>query len=222
MSVIAACGGDDDGGGEEAGGGGEGGKPGGSIRSRMPSQPDFLDPASAYTVNAWEPMWLVYMPPLDVQARRGRGGHGGHPGPGGGAADGLRGRKDLRADLRKGLKYSDGYARSRPTTSSTRSSACSIQESGGSGVLPRHRGRRGLTRRPAKPEGDIKGIVADDQTGKVTINLTEPDGTFTNVLAMPTSRAWFPSDTPFKILTEDPPPGVGMYRSRSRCRTGSS
>src|SRR5918999_3572902 len=69
MSVIAACGDDDDDGG--GGGTGEGGKQGGSIRIGMTSQPDFLDPASAYTVNAWEALWLVYMPPLTY--RRGRG-----------------------------------------------------------------------------------------------------------------------------------------------------
>src|SRR5919112_1224479 len=56
-----------------------------------------------------------------------------------------------------------------------------------------------------------KGINADDKTGKITINLDAPDGSFTNVLAM-----WFvglvPGDTPCKNLTENPPPGVGPYK----------
>ena len=62
-----------------------------------------------------------------------------------------------------------------------------------------------------KCDGDISGITTDDKTGDITIKLTAPDGSFTNVLAM-----WFaglvPGDTPFKNLTEDPPPGVGPYK----------
>ena len=60
------------------------------------------------------------------------------------------------------------------------------------------------------PEADISGIETDDKTGEITITLAEPDASFSNVLAM-----WFaglvPGDTPFKNLTEDPPPGVGPY-----------
>ena len=60
------------------------------------------------------------------------------------------------------------------------------------------------------PEADISGIETDDKTGEITIKLTEADSSFSNVLAM-----WFagivPGDTPFKNLTEDPPPGVGPY-----------
>jgi peptide/nickel transport system substrate-binding protein len=58
---------------------------------------------------------------------------------------------------------------------------------------------------------DIPGVTTDDKTGKITIKLSEPDGSFQNVLAM-----WFtgivPGDTPFKNLTKDPPPGVGAYK----------
>ena len=61
-----------------------------------------------------------------------------------------------------------------------------------------------------KADGDISGITTDDETGEITIKLTEPDGSFPHVLAM-----WFaglvPGDTPFKNMTEDPPPGVGPY-----------
>ncbi len=60
------------------------------------------------------------------------------------------------------------------------------------------------------PEGDISGIETNDQTGEITIKLTEADSSFSNILAM-----WFagivPGDTPFKNLTEDPPPGVGPF-----------
>ncbi|MEK6229915.1 MAG: ABC transporter substrate-binding protein, partial [Actinomycetota bacterium] len=61
-----------------------------------------------------------------------------------------------------------------------------------------------------KENGDIKGIVTDDQSGKVTINLTEPDGTFLNVLATNFSGI-VPGDTSFEVLTKNPPPNVGPY-----------
>ena len=58
--VFAACGGDEGAAKKDD----EPGKTGGAVTIAQPSQPDFLDPASAYTVNAWEPLWLVYTPPL--------------------------------------------------------------------------------------------------------------------------------------------------------------
>ena len=47
---------------------------GGSITIAQTSQPDFLDPALAYTVNSWEPMWLVYTPPLTYKHAEGAEG----------------------------------------------------------------------------------------------------------------------------------------------------
>ena len=35
---------------------------GGEATLAQTSQPDFLDPALSYTVNGWEPMWIVYTP----------------------------------------------------------------------------------------------------------------------------------------------------------------
>ena len=63
---VAACGGDDD---SNAGTGG-GGKHGGSITIAQTSQPDSLDPALSYTVNGWEPLWLVYTPLLTYARTR--------------------------------------------------------------------------------------------------------------------------------------------------------
>src|ERR671915_1913646 len=73
MFVVAACGDDDD---DEGGGGGGGGeaRQGGSITIAQTSQPDYLDPALAYTVNAWEPMWLVYTPPVTYRRAEGQAG----------------------------------------------------------------------------------------------------------------------------------------------------
>ena len=67
--VAAACGSSSD---SSSGGGGE--KSGGSITISQTSQPDYLDPALSYTVNGWEPMWLVYTGLLTYKHAEGQEG----------------------------------------------------------------------------------------------------------------------------------------------------
>src|SRR5918992_1541535 len=106
MFVIAACGDDDDGG--DGGGGSGQARSGGSITISQTSQPDFLDPALMYTVNAIEPSWLVYTP-LITYPRTGTD-RDSELIPGLAeemptiSEDGLT----YELTLRKGLKYSDG------------------------------------------------------------------------------------------------------------------
>jgi peptide/nickel transport system substrate-binding protein len=211
MSVIAACGGDDDDGGGGGGGGGGGeAKNGGSITISQTSQPDFLDPALTYTVNGIEPGWLVYTPLL-TYPRTGDAEKDSLVVPG--LAEDMptisKDGKTYELTLRKGLKYSDGS----PVKASDFEHAVGRVlnlESGGSAFYLGINGAQDYID-AGKCDGDIKGIETDDATGKITINLDAPDGSFTNVLAM-----WFvglvPGDTPCKNLTEDPPPGVGPYK----------
>jgi peptide/nickel transport system substrate-binding protein len=210
MAAVAACGDDDDDGGDGGGGGGGGeAKQGGSITIAQTSQPDFLDPALGYTVNAIEPMWLVYTP-LITYPRTGDMEKDATLIPGLAQAmpkiseDGLT----YQLTLRKGLKYSDGS----PVKASDFEHAIARVlnlESGGSAFYLVIEGAQEYID-AGKCDGDISGIEADDKTGKITIKLSEPDGSFSHVLAM-----WFaglvPGDTPCKNLTEDPPPGVGPY-----------
>jgi peptide/nickel transport system substrate-binding protein len=210
MSVIAACGGDDDdGGGDGTGGGGEA-KKGGSITISQTSQPDFMDPALTYTVNGIEPLWLVYTPLLT------------YPRTGDDVKDSLvipglaedmptisNDGKTYELTLRKGLKYSDGSPVKASDFEHSVGRVLNL-ESGGSAFYLGITGAQDYVD-AGKCNGDIKGIEADDKTGKITINLDAPDGSFSNVLAM-----WFvglvPGDTPCKNLTENPPPGVGPYK----------
>jgi peptide/nickel transport system substrate-binding protein len=211
MSVIVACGGDDD----DGGGGGDGGssgaaKEGGSITISETSQPDFMDPALTYTVNGIEPLWLVYTPLLT------------YPRTGDDVKDSLvvpglaedmptisPDGKTYELTLRKGLKYSDGSPVKASDFEHTVGRVLNL-ESGGSAFYLGITGAQDYID-AGKCDGDIKGITADDKTGKITVNLDAPDGSFTNVLAM-----WFvglvPGDTPCKNLTENPPPGVGPYK----------
>jgi peptide/nickel transport system substrate-binding protein len=210
MSVIAACGGDDDDGDGTSGGGGGEAKNGGSITISETSQPDFMDPALTYTVNGIEPLWLVYTPLLT------------YPRTGDAVKDSLvvpglaedmptisKDGKTYELTLRKGLKYSDGSPVKASDFEHTVGRVLNL-ESGGSAFYLGITGAQDYID-AGKCDGDIKGIEADDKTGKITINLDAPDGSFTNVLAM-----WFvglvPGDTPCKNLTENPPPGVGPYK----------
>ena len=204
MLTIAACGGGDD---EESSGGG--GKEGGSITIGQTSQPDFLDPASAYTVNAWESQWLVYTPPLTY--RRGEGKEATEIIPG--LAEALPTISDdgktYEFTIRKNVKYSDGTPVKASDFEHTIKRVL-IQESGGSGFFLGIVGAEDFAD-AGKEDGDIPGITTDDKTGKVTIELTEPDGTFTNVLAT-NFAGMVPSGTSFEVLTKSPPPGVGPYK----------
>jgi peptide/nickel transport system substrate-binding protein len=206
LFVIAACGDDDDSG--DSGDGGGGGKSGGSVTISQTSQPDHLDPALTYTVNGIEPLWLVYTPLITYPHKPAPEGSELIPGLAEALPDVSADGKTYKLKLREGLKYSDGS----PVKASDFEHAIKRVlnlESGGSAFFLGIDGAQDYVD-AGKCEGDIKGIVTDDKTGDITINLTEPDGSFSHVLGM-----WFaapvPGDTPCKEMTKDPPPGVGAY-----------
>src|ERR687897_576372 len=206
MFVIAACGDDDDDGG--GGGGGGEAKKGGSITISQTSQPDYLDPALMYTVNAIEPSWLVYTPLLTYARVEGPEGSKLIPGLAEELPDISQDGLTYKLKLRDGLKYSDGKAVKASDFEHAIKRVLNLESGGSAFYLVIEGAQEYLD--AGKADGDISGIETDDQTGDITITLTEPDGSFTHVLSM-----WFaalvPGDTPFKNLTEDPPPGVGPY-----------
>jgi peptide/nickel transport system substrate-binding protein len=207
MSFVAACGGDDDDG--DGGGGGSGeAKSGGSVTISQTSQPDYLDPALMYTVNAIEPSWLVYTPLITYPRTGSDRDSSLIPGLAEEmptiSEDGLT----YELTLRKGLKYSDGSPVKAADFEHAIKRVLNL-ESGGSAFFLGIEGAQDYID-AGKCNGDIAGIETNDQSGNITINLSEPDGSFSHVLAM-----WFaalvPSDTPCRNLTEEPPPGVGPY-----------
>ena len=103
--TVSACGGDDD---EDDGEGGGGGKPGGSITISQTSQPDYLDPALAYTQNAIEVLWLVYTPLITYPRKEGEEGAQLIPGLAQELPKVSEDAKTYELKLRKGLRYSDG------------------------------------------------------------------------------------------------------------------
>jgi peptide/nickel transport system substrate-binding protein len=206
MSVMAACGDDDD----DGGGGGDGGgaRTGGSITVSLTSQPDYLDPAMSYTVNGWEPLSISYSRLLEYKRAEGQEGSQLIPGLAEEMPTISEDGTTYELTLRKGLKYSDGSPVKASDFEHTIKRVLNL-ESGGSAFYLVIEGAEEYVN-AGKPEADIPGIETNDQSGKITINLTAPDATFSNVLAMPFASL-VPGDTPFRILTEDPPPGVGMY-----------
>jgi peptide/nickel transport system substrate-binding protein len=201
--VMTGCGGGDDG----AGSGGDA-KRGGSITIAQTSQPDYLDPALSYTVNGWEPMWLVYTPPLTYRRAEGKEGTELIPGTADALPEVSEDGRTYTFRIREGIKYSNG----RPVRASDFEHTIKRvlnMESGGAAFYEGIVGAKEYEE-AGKPEGDISGIEADDATGEVTVKLEEADGTFNNVLAM-NFAGMVPSNTPFKNLSKDPPPGYGPY-----------
>ena len=208
LFVIAACGDDDDDGGGGGGGGGGEAKQGGSVTIAQTSQPDYLDPALSYTVNGWEPMWLVYTPPITYKRAEGEEGTELIPGVAQKLPEVSGDGKTVTFTIRKGLKFSDGTPLKASDFEHTIKRVLNL-ESGATGFFLIIEGAQEYID-AGKPDGDISGIETNDETGEVTIKLTGPDGTILNVLAMNFAGV-VPGDTPFENLSADPPPGIGPY-----------
>jgi peptide/nickel transport system substrate-binding protein len=211
---LAACGGDDDGGGASTDTGGSaasevGGKTGGKIITAYTSFPDFLDPALAYSQEAWQTLWTVYTPLLTYKHAAGAEGATLVPGLAEDMPDISADGKTYKLTLRSGLKYSDGSAVKASDFEHSIKRVLNLESGGSSFYL----GIVGAEKyvKAGKARADIPGIVTDDATGDITINLVKPDGRFPYILAMDFA-ALVPGNTPFENLTKNPPPGVGPYK----------
>ncbi len=209
---LAACGSDDD---DKADSGGAasdattGGKTGGSIRTAYTSFPDYLDPALSYTQEGWQSLWTVYTPLLTYKHAEGAEGATVVPGLAEEMPDISADGKSYKLKLRSGLKYSDGTAVKASDFEHSIKRVLNL-ESGGSSFYQGIVGAEDYLK-AGKASADIEGIVTDDATGDITINLAKPDGRFPYILTM-VFASLVPGDTPFKNMTKDPPPGVGPYK----------
>ena len=198
---LAACGGDDD------SGGGGGGKEGGEISGTVTSFPDYLDPQLSYTLEGWEGLWNTYVPLLTYAHGNGDETTKLVPGLAESMPEISPDGKTYTLTLRKGMKYSDGS----PIKASDFGYA--IQrlfdlDSGGSSF---YEGIVGAEDYADGKADTISGIKANDQTGEITIQLTEPSGTFPNELGL-MFAAPVPQSTPLdKDQTNTPPPSSGPF-----------
>jgi peptide/nickel transport system substrate-binding protein len=215
--TVAACGGGDDDGGSTStsasttsGGGGasaEGARQGGTATVLMGTAPDYLDPQLAYTTQAVEAHWISYTGLLTYRHEEGEAGTELIPG----LADALpRISEDglmYEFTLRRGLRYSDGTPVRATDYPYSIMRMIRVPWGGRSFVTNYVDGAQEYDEGRAD---SIRGITADDATGRITIRLREPYGAFANVLAFP-ALAFVPRGTPMRNLSSTPPPGVGPY-----------
>jgi peptide/nickel transport system substrate-binding protein len=201
---VAACGSSGNG---ASSGSSAGGKEGGRATVIMGTAPDFLDPAMGFTNESVEADWISYTPLVTERHAEGQAGTEIIPG----LADALpqvsADGKTYTMTLRKGLVYSDGTPVKASDFTHAIERAIKLNWGGKSFFTGYIAGASAYDTGKAKT---ISGIQADDATGKIVIKLTQPYGPFTYVLTFP-SAAPVPSSTPFKNLSNDPPPGVGPY-----------
>src|SRR5205085_6458402 len=111
--------------------------------------------------------------------------------------------------LRAGLRYSDGEPVRASDFEHAIERVLALASPGTSFFLGIDGAQQYVGRK--RHGGRLRGITTDDRTRAIAIRLTQPDGTFPNVLAM-VFAAPVPRSTPFSNRTASPPPGVGPYR----------
>ncbi|HEX3336403.1 MAG TPA: ABC transporter substrate-binding protein [Jatrophihabitans sp.] len=183
-------------------------KPGGTLQVVQGTAPDSLDPQFSYTTQGAEADDMVYTPLLQYAVKSGTAGTQLIPG----LADALptvsSDQKTYTLTLRSGLKYSDGTAVKASDFTHAIERACKISWGGKSFYTNYIAGAAAYDSGKAS---SISGIKTNDSTGQITITLTQPYGAFPNLLAFPSS-APIPSSTPMKVLSNNPPVGVGPYK----------
>src|SRR3954454_9426901 len=198
MAVAAACGGG-------GGGGGGGGKCGGSIKIGS-VLPDEYDPVMFQTVQANQPLQLVYKGLVSYADEEGTAGNKLIAGLATEVPTPTNGGKTYKFTLRKGLKYSDGT----PVKASDFEHSIKRLLFLGGPFSSFVSGIEGADKYTAakKQDADISGIVNNDKTGDITVKLTEPDSQFLFAIALASSAPTPASKSPFKKST---PPGAGPY-----------
>ena len=212
--VVSACGG--------GGGGGGGSNPTApsTVKSTagktfallkvVDGTTDYLDPGLSYRLESWQLFQDVYLG-LVVKA---------HvscqtanctailPGLATTTGTTSNGGKTYKFTLRKGLKYSDGTPIKASDFKNTIIRDFRLN-SPGIGFFSNIAGSDACEGNPTKCNA-ISGIVTDDSTGDITINLKAPQSDFLYILSIPFTSI-VPSSTPQKD-TENPPPAAnGPY-----------
>lgn len=188
---------------------------GGSVLVGLPSAPDSLDPAVARSPEALQALWLAYTPPLTYRHAGGATGTQIVPGLAERMPEASPDSKSFRFTFRAGLRYSDG----RPLLAGDFERAISralalnpVARRELSGVVGAA-GAGGL----GDPSQGIEGIVSDDRTRTVRIELAVPNPGFPRLLAS-IWAAPVPLGTPARDLSSSPPAGIGPYRPEGSSR----
>ena len=182
------------------------GKEGGKLTVSFASYPDSLDPQFSYTLEGWSAMYNTYIPLLTYAHANGEEGSEIVPGLAESLPQITNGGTKYTLSLRKGLKYSDGT----PVKASDFETALERTFRLNSGGSPYYTVIKGAEEFAKTKSGGISGITTDDQSGEIVIELTEPQGSFSDLLAL-LFAAPVPSDTPDKPVSDEPIPATGPY-----------
>lgn len=182
---------------------------GGSIVVAEANAPGSLDPALVTTPAARRAAWLAYTPPLTYRRAEGEDGTDLVPGLAEEMPETSDDGRSYSFRLRPGLRYSNGKVVrasdfERAVARSLRLSPHGLALWGDVvGARTYARGKGDST--------DIHGIAVNDRSGRVRIELENPDRLFRYSLAA-LAAAPVPHGTPLRDLSDKPPPGVGPYR----------
>lgn len=197
--ALAGCGGDDEPSSSEI-------KTGGQLTGYYTDAPDSLDPALAFTTNAQTALWPAYTPLLTYPRKEGEAGSQVVPGLAEAAPTANAEGTEYELTLRKGLSYSDGSPVKANDFEHTVKRLL-LLESPGAGYYLGIDGAEDFAE-GGKLTGDISGIAANDETGKIKIRLAAPDFQFTYKLAL-TYAALVPQTAKAVEAKDEPVPGVG-------------
>jgi peptide/nickel transport system substrate-binding protein len=182
------------------------GKEGGTLTASFASYPDALDPQFSYTFEGWSAMYDTYIPLLTFAHAEGEAGSKVVPGLAESMPKISDGGKTYALTLSTDLKYSDGT----PVKASDFKSSVERMFKLNSSGTPYYTVIDGAEAFQEGKAKEISGIETDDKTGKIVIHLTEAQGAFEDLLALPFT-APVPADTPDKTATKTVPPATGPY-----------
>jgi peptide/nickel transport system substrate-binding protein len=189
-----------------AGCGSSAGGDAGTLHATYSTFPDSLDPALSVTAEGWTAMQNTYLPLLTYAHGNGAAGTRLIPALAKSLPKIADGGHRYTLFLRPGLEYSDG----RPVRASDFAFAVERLFRANSPGSPFYTDIVGAERFAETRKGGIPGIRTDDDTGRITIRLNEPRGTFSNELGL-LYVALLPQDTPDADQTKDPPAATGPY-----------
>jgi peptide/nickel transport system substrate-binding protein len=203
---VAACGSSDDDN-ATSGGGDKAGKTGGSIKIGS-VLPDSYDPVLFQTVQANQPLQLVYTGLVTYKHADGPAGTEVIPGLAEAMPTVSADKKTYEFKLRSGLKYSDGTA---VKASDFEHTIRRLNFLGGpfSSFTSTIKGVPEYIE-AKKEDADISGITADDATGDIKVELSEPDGKFLYAIALANAAPTPAAKAPFKNSRSIP--GIGPYQ----------